>query len=77
MTVTYVFIQCVKPMMMYTDDARTASSNIECHHGLRAQEQLVGNGWWEAGYACSLQAYECHPIKQNLITQAKGTVGSM
>ena len=77
MTVTYVFIQCAKPVMTYTDDARTASSNIEHHHGLRVREQLAGNGWREARYACSLQAYERHPIKQNLITRAKGTVGSM
>ena len=76
-TVTHAFIQHMKPMMTYTDDARTASSNIEHHHGLRAQEQLVGDGWWETGYACSLQAYECQPIKQNLINWAKGTVGSM
>ena len=64
-------------MMTYTVDASTASSNIGHHHGPRAWEKLVGNGWWEAGYTCSLQAYEGHPIKQNLITQAKGTVGSM
>ena len=76
MTVTYVFIQHVKPVMMYTDDTRTVSLNVKHHHGLRAWEQLVGTGWWEAGYAHSLQAYECHPIKQNLITQAKGTAGS-
>ena len=63
MTVAYVFIECAKPMMTYTDDARTASSNVEHHHGLQAWEQLVGNEWWEAGYACSLQAYEGHPTK--------------
>ena len=56
MTVTYVFIQCMKPVMTYTDDARTASSNVEGH-------QLVVNGWWEAGYTYSLQVYEHHPIK--------------
>ena len=77
MTVTHTFIQCVKPVMMYTDDARTVSSNIECHHSLRAWEQLVGDGWQETGYTHSLQAYEHQPIKQNLINQAKGTVGSM
>ena len=44
MIVTHVFIQCMKPMMMYTDDTRTASSNVERHHGLWAQEQLAGDG---------------------------------
>ena len=34
MTVTHAFIQRMKPMMTYTDDARTASSNVEHHHGL-------------------------------------------
>ena len=50
MIVTHAFIQHAKPMLMYTDDARTASSNIECHHGLRVWEQLVGDGWRETGY---------------------------
>ena len=36
---------------VYTDDTRTASSNIECHHGLWAWEQLAGDGWRETGYA--------------------------
>ena len=49
MIVAYVFIQHMKPVMTYTDDARTASSNVECHHGPQAWEQLVGNEWWEAG----------------------------
>ena len=77
MTVTHAFIQHAKPMMIYTDDARTASSNVEHHHGLWVWEQLAGDGWWETGYAHSLQAYEHQPIKQNLINRAKGTVGSM
>ena len=50
-------------MMMYTDDARTSSSNVEHHHGPRAWEQLVGNEWWEAGHPRRLQAYEGHPTK--------------
>ena len=33
MTVAYIFIQCAKPMMMYTDDASTASLNVGHHHG--------------------------------------------
>ena len=48
MIITYAFIQCAKPMMMYTDDARIASSNVTHHHGPRAQEQLVGNEWQES-----------------------------
>ena len=63
-TVAYIFVQCMKPVMMYTDDARTASSNIEHHHGPQAQEQLVGNEWREARYARSLQVYEDYPIKR-------------
>ena len=66
MTVAYIFIQCVKPVMTYTDDARTVSSNVEHHHGPRAWEQLAGNEWWEARYAHSLQAYEGYPIKQKI-----------
>ena len=66
MTVTYIFIQHAKPVMMYTDDASTATSNIGCHHGPRAWEQLAGNEWWEARYARSLQAYEGHPIKRKI-----------
>ena len=47
MIVTHAFIQRAKPMMMYTDDTRTASSNVGCHHGLWVWEQLAGDGWWE------------------------------
>ena len=54
MIVACAFIQCAKPVMMYTDDARIASSNVKCHHGPQAWEQLVGNEWWEARYACKL-----------------------
>ena len=49
MIVTHAFIQHTKPMMTYTNDARTASSNVGHHHGLRVREQLVGDGWWETG----------------------------
>ena len=45
MIVTHVFIQHVKPVMTYTNDARTVSSNVGCHHSLWAWEQLVGDGW--------------------------------
>ena len=64
-------------MMTYTNDARIVSSNVKHHHDSWAQEQLVGNEWQEARYTCKLQAYEAHPKMKNLITQAKGTVGSM
>ena len=63
MIVAYTFIWCVKPVMTYTDDARTVSSNIEHHHSPWAWEQLAGNEWWEARYARRPQAYEGHPTK--------------
>ena len=75
--VVYVFIQHAKPVMTYTDDARIVSLSVECHHGPQVREQLVGNEWQEAGYTHRLQVYEGYPTKQNLITRAKGTVGSM
>ena len=43
MIVTYAFIQHVKPVMTYTDDARIASSNITHHHSPQVWEQLVGS----------------------------------
>ena len=51
--VTHAFIQRVKPVMTYTNDARTASSNVGHHHSLQAWEQLAGDGWRETGYAHS------------------------
>ena len=51
--VTHAFIQHAKPVMTYTDDARTVSSNVECHHGLQAWEQLAGDGWQETGHTHS------------------------
>ena len=77
MTVTHIFIQHVKPMMMYTDDARTVSSNIEHHHGLWVQEQLAGDGGGKLGMLIAFRHMSCQPIKQNLINRVKGTVGSM
>ena len=61
--VACAFIQRAKSMMTYTDDARIVSSNVKHHHSPQAWEQLVGNEWWEAGYARKLQAYEGHPTK--------------
>ena len=63
MIITYVFKQCTKPGMTYTNDARIASLNVACHHGPQVQEQLVGNEWWEARYTHKPQAYEGHPTK--------------
>ena len=42
MTVAYIFIEHTKPAMMYTDDTRTSSLNVECHHGLWAWEMSGG-----------------------------------
>ena len=52
MTVTHTFIQHTKPVMTYTNDARTASSNVECHHSLRDKwgfwvfNRLVCRRYW-------------------------------
>ena len=50
MIVAYAFIQHTKPRMMYTDDARIASSNVACHHSPWAWEQLVGNQWQDKSW---------------------------
>ena len=42
MIVTWLFIQCVKLRMMYTDDTRVVSSNITHHHKLWVQETSGG-----------------------------------
>ena len=52
--ITPAYIQCAEPMMMYTDDTRPASSKVTRHHSLWAQEQMVGDGWWETRQAHSL-----------------------
>ena len=49
--------------MTYTDDARTVSLNIECHHGPQVWEQLMGNEQWEAKYAHRPQVYKGHPTE--------------
>ena len=56
--ITPTYIQCAEPMMMYTNDARSASSNVTHHHGLRVQEQMVGDGWQETGQAHSLSGIQ-------------------
>ena len=47
MIIVTAYIPCAKPMMMYSNDARSASSKATRHHGLRAREQMAGDGWQE------------------------------
>ena len=47
MIITTAYILRAKPVMMYSDDARSASLKVTRHHGLWAWEQMVGDGWWE------------------------------
>ena len=54
MIITPTYIQHAEPMMTYTNDARSASSNVTRHHGPRAREQMAGDGWRETGQARSL-----------------------
>ena len=41
------YIPRAKPMMTYSDDARSASSKATHHHGLRVREQMAGDDWRE------------------------------
>ena len=54
MIVTPTYIQCMEPVMTYTDDTRSVSLNVPRHHGLQVWEQMAGDGWQETGQACSL-----------------------
>ena len=56
--ITPTYIQRVEPVMMYTDDARSASLNVTHHHSLQAWEQMAGDGWWEIGQAHSLSGIQ-------------------
>ena len=47
MIIMTAYIPHAKPAMTYSDDARSASSKVTCHRGLRAWEQMAGDGWWE------------------------------
>ena len=58
MIITPTYIQHAEPVMTYTNDARSASSNVTCHHGLQAWEQMAGDGWWETGQAHSLSGIQ-------------------
>ena len=78
MIIAYAFIQHAKLGMMYTDDARIASSNITHHHDPRAwetsgREQLAG----KTGHTRKPQAREGpHYETKKLNTRAKGQRGS-
>ena len=49
--------------MTYTDDARPASSKVAHHHGLRAWEQMAGDGWQETDRLIAFWVYEPWTIK--------------
>ena len=49
------YIPRVKPVMTYSDDARSASSKVTRHHGLRAWEQMAGDTWWETDRPIALR----------------------
>ena len=56
MIVTSPYIWHVKPVMMYTDDTRVASSNVT----LSSQVSSMGDKWQETGHTHKLQAHEGH-----------------
>ena len=68
MIIAYAFIQHVKLGMMYTNDARIASSNITHHHDPRTWEQVVGNQAHSQASGMQGPHYEMKKLK----TQAKG-----
>ena len=41
--------------MTYPDDARSASSKVTRHHGLRAREQMAGDSWRETDRPVALR----------------------
>ena len=47
MIITTAYIPHAKPVMTYSDDARSASSKVTHHHGLQAWEQMAGDRWQE------------------------------
>ena len=53
--ITTAYIPCAKPVMMYPDDARSASSKVTRHHGLRVREQMVGDSWQETDRPVALR----------------------
>ena len=55
MIITTAYIPRAKPVMMYSDDARSASSKVTRHHGLQAWEQMAGDSWWETDRPVALR----------------------
>ena len=47
MIITTAFIPRAKPVITYSDDARSASLKVTHHHGLRVREQMAGDSWRE------------------------------
>ena len=53
--ITTAYIPRAKPVMTYPDDARSASSKVTRHHGLRAREQMAGDSWRETDRPVALR----------------------
>ena len=49
------YILRAKPVMTYPNDARSASSKVTRHHGLRAREQMAGDSWRETDRPIALR----------------------
>ena len=67
MIITPTYILCAEPVMTYPDDTRPASLKVTRHHGLRAQEQMVGVRWWEMERLVAFWAYEAWTIKNKVL----------
>ena len=53
--ITTAYIPRAKLAMTYPDDARSASSKVTRHHGLRAREQMAGDSWRETDRPVALR----------------------
>ena len=53
--ITTAYIPRTKLVMTYPDDARSASSKVTRHHGLRAREQMAGDSWRETDRPVALR----------------------
>ena len=53
--ITTAYIPRAKPVMTYSDDARSASLKVTHHHSLRAWEQMAGHSWREADRPVALR----------------------
>ena len=49
------YIPRAKPAMTYPDDARSVSSKVTHHHGLRVWEQMAGDSWQETDRPVALR----------------------